>query len=208
MATRAAFVADGQAAELVQPGQRALHHPTMPSQALAGRAPFAGKPTGDAAAPQVVPTPLGGVGLVRVPLGRGFRGRPNGRLIGAIASTIVSNSVPSFTFAAERRMASGMPGAATTPWRFVPGWPRSVGLRPVASPPRSPGPWHCPDSPATSRSGPARPSGRAAPGAADAIPQLAASRAAGASRSSRSRSPARAATSPTECPCGGRTGCP
>jgi hypothetical protein len=32
----AAFIPHGQAAEAVEPGQRALHHPTMLPQALAG----------------------------------------------------------------------------------------------------------------------------------------------------------------------------
>jgi len=137
---RPACVAHGQAADLVPPGQRALPPPAIPSQALARLDALVGDPPGNAAAPQVFPSPLGIVGLVRVPLGRALPRAPQRPLIGSVASPLIANRVTSFTVTAEGHMASGIPWASTTTGCFVPGLPRSIGCRLEASLPFWPGP--------------------------------------------------------------------
>jgi hypothetical protein len=65
-----------------------------------------------------------------------FRGRPGlplGPMIDGIASMSGSTWVPSWTLAAERRTASGIPVRSTTTWYLEPGLPRSVGFGPVCS---------------------------------------------------------------------------
>lgn len=52
-----------------------------------------------------------------------------------IASRAASSSSESWTLAAERTIASGMPVRSTTRWRLLPALPRSVGFGPVAAPP-------------------------------------------------------------------------
>ena len=49
-------------------------------------------------------------------------------------SSVASNSLASWTFAPATTMLSGPPFASTRILRLVPGFPRSVGLRPIASP--------------------------------------------------------------------------
>src|SRR3712207_1444188 len=59
--------------------------------------------------------------------------------MGSTASTICSTSLESWMFAAEIVAASGAPSLSTSRWCLVPALPRSTGLRPVCSPPLSPG---------------------------------------------------------------------
>lgn len=56
-------------------------------------------------------------------------------LIGLIASTTSVRALLSWTLAAVQITVSGIPCLSTTIWRFVPGFPLSVGFGPVASPP-------------------------------------------------------------------------
>ena len=63
-----ALVADGQATEAVQPGERALDHPAMLSQSFAGVDAFARYTAGDVSTPQGLPTPGNVVGLIGVQL--------------------------------------------------------------------------------------------------------------------------------------------
>lgn len=67
------------------------------------------------------------------------RGRPGRPRTGAIRSTIVRSVTTSGTFeAVSIGGASGWPCRSTIMWCFEPGFPRSVGLGPVAAPPFSP----------------------------------------------------------------------
>jgi hypothetical protein len=77
----ATLVADGQAAELVEPGQGPLDHPAMASQLLARLDPLAGDPAADATASQSLATATGVVSLIGVkfvgPLARCTPGPPD-----------------------------------------------------------------------------------------------------------------------------------
>jgi hypothetical protein len=67
---RPALVADAEAAAAEQPGERALHHPPMAAQPLAGVDPAAGDARGDVTSPERTPQVGRVVGLVGVQLGR------------------------------------------------------------------------------------------------------------------------------------------
>jgi hypothetical protein len=76
-------------AVLRQPGQRALHHPSMPAQPVAVLFTLSGYPALDATLPQNLAALLGIVGAKR---SRTLARRPRlGRLTGSIASTGSSN---------------------------------------------------------------------------------------------------------------------
>src|SRR5919202_5456263 len=53
--------------------------------------------------------------------------------MGGMASTSRSSTVPSFTFAAVGKLASGIPCRSPIRWCFVPGLARSVGLGPTCT---------------------------------------------------------------------------
>ena len=132
------LVADLQAPEAVEPGERPFDHPAVASQAVLGLDTTAGDAGDDAALAQgqtevtVVVTPLSAWSLC----GR-RRGLPRVLArMGSMASTVASIIFESCTFAALTRTASGMPWASTTRWRFVPCLPRSVGFLPVSWSPR------------------------------------------------------------------------
>src|SRR5215207_4693857 len=76
----AAFIPHGQAAEAVEPGQRALHHPTMLPQALAGVDALARDAHPDATCGQGPATARDVIGLVRMQLLRPLAPLPSGRL--------------------------------------------------------------------------------------------------------------------------------
>jgi hypothetical protein len=64
------FVADGEAAEAIEPGLGPLRHPAEASQAFTGLDPLARNPAADAALPQTAPVLTGLIGLVRMELVR------------------------------------------------------------------------------------------------------------------------------------------
>src|SRR5918912_3652429 len=81
----AALVADREPTILGQPGQRALHHPAMPSQALAALDALARNAHLDVAPPQGPATARNVVRLVRVQLVRACAGPSTGALEGGNA---------------------------------------------------------------------------------------------------------------------------
>src|SRR5919197_5656267 len=80
MDVRPALVADDQAAEPPQPGQRALHHPAVAAQPLAALHSFARDAAPDAASPHGGPTARDVIGLVGVQLVRALARAPLGPL--------------------------------------------------------------------------------------------------------------------------------
>ena len=68
MEVDAAFVADRQSTEAVEPSQRALDHPAVTAQALAGVDALAGDTDPDVSPTQGLPTPGNVVGLIGVQL--------------------------------------------------------------------------------------------------------------------------------------------
>src|SRR5215218_2290280 len=66
---------------------------------------------------------------------RGLPGRPRGLRIGEMASTASTSTFESWTLAALRTTASGMPPRSETTWRFEPAFALSVGFGPVLWPP-------------------------------------------------------------------------
>src|SRR5262245_60712304 len=64
MAIGAPLVAHGQAAAAIEPGQRALEHPAMPTEALAGVEAFAGDANADMPEAEGPTTPRDVIGLV------------------------------------------------------------------------------------------------------------------------------------------------
>ena len=131
-----ALVADLQAPEAVEPGERPFDHPAVASQAVPGLDTTAADAGDDAALAQGQTEVTVDVTLVGMELVRSATG-PAGRLggMGSMASTVASIIFESCTFAALTRTASGIPWASTTGWRFVPCLPRSVGFLPVSWPP-------------------------------------------------------------------------
>lgn len=95
----------------------------------------------DASAVQVAVTPGIVVTLVCVQLFRLGPGRPGGprrpRTAGSVSGN-GSKSAPSCVLPAQASTCSGSPAASVSKWYFVPGFPRSVGLGPVSSPPSGP----------------------------------------------------------------------
>jgi hypothetical protein len=75
---RPAFVADGEPAEAVKPGEGALDDPAMAAETLAGLDPLAGDPAADAASVQRPSAAAGVVGLVGVELSRPLARRAPG----------------------------------------------------------------------------------------------------------------------------------
>ena len=130
-----ALIAHFQAPEAAQPGQRALDHPAIATQALARLDPLACDARCDAPAAARSPTIGIIVALIRMQLLRPPAGPSPSAPIGVMASRAVSSTWQSLTLAAETITASGKPPRSTTIWRFVPDLPRSVGLGPLASPP-------------------------------------------------------------------------
>jgi hypothetical protein len=196
-----ALVADGEPAETGEPRQRPLDDPAVAAEPLGtvhpaprdarDDAPLA---TGAAAAGVIV-------AFVGVQLARALA-RPTGALPdrrhgieqGLEHQTVVH--VRGAEQERERDAASIDDPASTITWRLVPSLPRSVGFGPVSSPPFSPGRRRCRASSGRSRPRSHGRAGRGEPGAAVRRPSRPASRAAGASRSCRSRTrgarPARA----------------
>lgn len=141
------------------------------------------------------PKPLSAYSLAGV-----LRGRPTGRAMGCTASSSGSKHRMSETLAAVSPTASGMPWPSVMIRCLLRGRPRSQGLGPVQSPPFWRVPARYPPGPALSRCGCADLTADAcAPGSTAKAPP-ATSRAAVASTSCPSRSPARAARTPKECP--------
>lgn len=114
-------VADGEAAVLPQLRWRALGHPGLPAQPRARVGPIPRDADLDAAPVQEAATPRD---IVRVRCS--LAGRPRGRLMGGMPSTMRSNTALSWRIAPVSRSAIGLPRQSETPWRFVPGLPRSV----------------------------------------------------------------------------------
>lgn len=132
------FIAHLQTPKVVEPGRCTLHHPAMPPQPPARLDPPPRDPCLDPPLAHGLPVRPRIIRLVSMqfawpmprpatwPTNRGDR------------IDHFSNMVVSWTFAAVRRMASGVPRPSTIRWRFEPALPRSVGLRPVFWPPLAP----------------------------------------------------------------------
>jgi len=163
-----------------------LHHPPVPSELLARVDPPAGDAGGfmplflSACLQRGKSYALSACSFAgRL---RGLPGRPRGLRIGEMASTASTSTFESWTLAALRTTASGMPPRSETTWRFEPAFALSVGFGPVLWPPFWPARLPSPKKPAPSRSGrPAR-AGPRAPDAALPTRPPPASRASAASR--------------------------
>jgi hypothetical protein len=157
---RAAVVADGQAAEGQQPGDRPFHNPAVPAQTVTGVHPDASDPCGDATPTQITAHPPVVVGLVRVQLARPAPWPSPASALDrdTSPSRIGSTSMESWRLAPVIATARDSPSAVTSKWYLVPSLPRSVGLGPVSSPPFWPG---CSPSPGTPWPSPAPRPGRA-----------------------------------------------
>ncbi len=163
----AAFVADCQATELVEPGEAALDDPAVAAELLGAFDAASGDPWHDVSAPAGITAAAVIVGFVGVQLVGPFLGRPGLPPMAGIASISASNGTLSWTLAPVSRTASGIPCRSVARWRFVPGRPRSVGFGPVASPPFLPRWMIHRRRPGSSRSDPRPAIGAATPGAAD-----------------------------------------
>ncbi len=109
----AAFVADGEAAEAMQPGDGAFDDPSrdVPKPLPCGVRRLS-EDGPDAAGPQAVTMRLGVVAAVALQRVRGLRrGRPRRPRTAGRASTIGSRCVMSLTFAAVTCATSGTPRA-------------------------------------------------------------------------------------------------
>ena len=127
-------VADSEALELVQQGQRLLDEPAEDAQpAAVRRVPPA---ISVAIARPDSRIRCGSESYARSPFTFfGFRsGAPTLPPIGGIESISGSNCVTSWRFAPVSFAASGTPPASTTRWCFDPFFLRSTGLGPVFSP--------------------------------------------------------------------------
>jgi hypothetical protein len=195
----ATLVADLKPAEAVEPRERALHPPAVPSEPPARFDAASGDARRGAASSRRPPTARIVVTLSACRFTGRLRGRPRrwrGGRNGGSASTVSSGLRASCALEPEIVTASGVPWRSTTRWRLVPGLPRSVGSLPVASPPREPARSRRRGRPAPSRYT-RRPRGAGgACGAAVSTPPPAASRAGVASTSSRCRRPSLAGASP------------
>ena len=197
------LVAHLQPSVAIDPRQRPLHHPPMPSQSLAGFDASPGDARSYAPLPERLSTAPEVVGLVGVQLLRALGRSAPARLadIGAMASTISSSALESWTLAAVWITASGTPFRSTTTWRFDPDLPLSVGFGPVFWPPRGRPRLPSPKMPAPSRSRPPCPGDpRASFGVDPTHPPRAMLRGVASSRSCPSRSPSPSGASPRGCP--------
>ena len=198
-----------------EPCQGAFDLPAVPAQALGAVDAAPRDPGNDGASAQRTPAapeiiafvPLSA--LAKAPacsLAGRRRGRPAHWRMGGTASTVASSIRLSWTLAADRVTARGIPLASMTTWRLEPGLPRSVGFGPVSWPPFLPGRSRCPAPPGSNRSRSPCPAGPEERGATSPKPPRPASRADAASRSCPSRSPSPGAAFPTECRFSERTG--
>jgi hypothetical protein len=204
------FVADDDPPEAGEPCQGALDFPAVAAEPFAvfdAAARDAGNDGAPAAGEIIALVPLSA--LAKAPacslVGR-RRGRPAHWRMAGMASTVASSIRLSWTLAADRVTASGMPLASMTTWRLDPGLPRSVGFGPVSRPPFLPERWRCPAPPGSNQSHWPCPTGPEGHGAASPTPRRPASRADVASRSCPSRSPSPGAAFPTGCRFSERTG--
>ena len=134
---RTPFPANAQSAKLVQPTQRAFHHPAIDTQAAAMRGEAVAQDGDDSPRRQgpamrcgvVPPIPLHAVQsearVTRWPA------------IGGIAPTKGNRCVTSLRLAPVRIAASGMPFTSVMTWCFEPFFPRSVRLGPTFAPPQN-----------------------------------------------------------------------
>src|SRR5439155_17839334 len=134
-----AGVADLQAPEAVEPGERPFDLPAVASQAVLGLDTTAGDAGDDAALAQgqtevTVVVTLVGMELVRSATGPAARLGADG--LDGVDGGEHHLRIVHVRGAPLTRTASGMPWASTTRWRFVPCLPRSVGFLPVSWPPR------------------------------------------------------------------------
>ena len=196
----AALVADGQAAEAVEPGERALDHPAVATERCAGVDALAGDADPDVAPAQRRAAARDVVALVGVQLGRALAPPP----VGLLDRRDGIEQRPR-----RRPSRGGWPRSGARRAGCRPGRPQHGASCPVcrdpsgsarrSSPPFWPGCWPVQRGPAPVD----------AVGLAQAVqqrlvqarprPRPPASRAAGASRSRRSRSPAPGAASPRGC---------
>ena len=110
------LVADTETAIAKQPGKRALHHPSVSSESLAGVYAAARNPWRDPTSPEGTAQGRESKALSTWSLAGRFRGRPDlprGPMIEGIASTSGNSCVESWVLAAERWIASGMPFRST-----------------------------------------------------------------------------------------------
>ena len=208
MDVSAALVAHPQPAELVQPPQGSLHHPAVHSQpAAVFRAPPS-QGRRDVEPAQFLAMLSGIIGPVGVqPLGPAARSAP---LTPHWRHPVHQRQQLGYVVA----IGPGQDGRQGDPVglgehvMLAPGFApvRGIGARLFPRRP-PPAPTRCPRKPATSPDPPPRAIGPTAFHGASATLRLAASPAAGASRSSQSRSPSPGAASPRECRSSIRTVC-
>ena len=195
-----ALVTHPQPAALVQPGQGSFDNPAVHAQPAAMPGAPLGNQRGNVARPQPLPMLPGVIGPVRIqPLGSAARTAPfapdrrhpvhQGQQLGHVMA-----------------VGSGQSGRQRHPVAFgdhVMLAPRLAAIRRIGAgfSPRlqPPAPTHCPHRPGTSPVRPRPAIGTAGSHGAFATPRLPANPAAGASRSSPTRSPSPGATSPKEC---------
>ncbi len=204
MDRRQFVVADLQSSRLPDPRQRPLHDPADLAQPAAVRC---SRPR------QVVldPSPLQPLAVARRPvLPVAVQGiRPTASAAARLAD---QRDVIEQRHRQERFVPVGtrdphrqrVPFPLTSRWRFEPFLARSVGFGPVRAPQKRRDNSGCPPPPSTSRSTPRDPGGRGGRGGASSRRPAAASNAAVASRSRRSRSPSPGVTSTRGSRSGGR----
>ena len=200
----APFITDGQAAETVEPGQRAFDDPAVPAQPFAAVDAASGNSGRDPAFPAFSPTAVVIVSLVGVKLIR-----PLARAAATVAHTwhgVEGGCQHQAVVAVGRAQPHPERGALAVDHkmalraRFD---PRSVGFGPISAPPFSPARRRCRGKPGSSPDAWRPTAARAAPDGTRPRRRPPASHEVGASRSCRS-SRTHAAASPRECQSGAR----
>jgi hypothetical protein len=134
MDVSASLVADAESLELVQPGERALYHPTHLAEAGTAGDAASGDQRLDASLPQqaaVLVEVVAAVGVQAPGLSAGTSTQP---LIGGTASSSGRSWVTSWRLPPVSVMASGVPWRSTIRWCLEPGRARSTGEGPTWSP--------------------------------------------------------------------------
>ena len=148
-----AFVARGEPAEPVDPGEAAFDHPSVAAQLLTGldaASCDAGSDPATAASLLATSMVVGLVGVELVWSASRPATLPNDRR-DAVEQFLKGRL--SLVLAPVRTKASGRPFLSVIRWRFVPSLPLSVGFGPVLSPPFWQRVTRCPCRPGSSRSG-------------------------------------------------------
>jgi hypothetical protein len=194
------FVASGEASEGMKPSEGAFDDPAVSSESLTRFDATTGDARHDPRIRHPARQKTWSYALSACSLRGRRRGRPRGRRMLGILSSIGCSMFDSWALAGVSSIASGTPLPSTIRCCLVPSFPRSVGFGPVSWPPlllarsthRAPL--------ATTQSDRLHPARRVEPGAAGPTLQPPANRATAASTSCRSRTPFPAASTPTRSP--------